>query len=130
MPQAYFEMEIKFKEIGSGQAEIVAPQILVDKEWRYVWVNEGEQKAIVQVEGADQELQAIEADPACRSLTDKRLSARKAAYPQPRLKQKYRPVEAGVSGSGEGGEQTLETFQTVRWKFYLIDVPILAEQHD
>lgn len=122
MPEAYFEVDIKFNETGGGRAEIAAPVALAGSKWGYVLVHEAEPKAIVRVEAGSKAHKAIAADPACRSLTDRRLEALKDAYPKPRLKQKYRRPPA----SEEVGERTLETFQTVRWKFYLIDVPVLA----
>ena len=129
MVTKYYEVDIKFKETGKGQAEIVVPKVLKDREWHYVQVHEGEQKAIIRVEAVTKEHEAITADEACRLLTDKRLSTLKESYPAPRLKQAYRPLEVGAGLSPEEikRERTLETFQQVRWKFYVIDVPVRPE---
>lgn len=132
MATKYYEVDLQFEATGAGQAEIVVPQVLADKEWHYVLVHDGEPKAIVQVEAGTQDHKTIGADAACRSLNKTQMTALKKKYPAPKLKQKYRLVEAGLTveeGEIEAmqGEPVLETFQTVRWRFYLIDVPVVAQ---
>lgn len=128
MAKKYYEVEIQFKETGTGEAEIVVPQVLADREWQYVLVHEGEPKAIVQVEAGAEDHKAIAADAACRSLTKKKMGELKKAYPAPKLKQKYRRVEVGLTAEEMEGEPILETLQTVRWRFYLIDIPVQTER--
>jgi hypothetical protein len=61
------------------------------------------------------------------------MEALKKSYPVPKLKQKYRsPSPAEMETSGEPfalddrGNRIIETWQTVRSGFYLIDVPVLT----
>ncbi len=125
-----YEVDFQFKETGTGQAEIVVPRILENTEWHFVQVNESEQKAIVQVEAMTEDHKAITADKACRQLTDKRLAALQQEYPQPRLKRRYPPNNlASAEGPVEKvAQSTLETVQQVRWKFHVIDVPIIETE--
>lgn len=126
MPTRYYEIDIQFQETGKGQAELIAPKLLADKEWGFVQLHEGEQKAIVQIEADVEEHKSIVADKAFRSLTNKQLAPLKKSYPVPRSKQRYHPVEmqTGVSPEEIGRDHTIETVQQVRWKFYVIDVQI------
>lgn len=128
MAKKTYEVEIKFKEAGAGQAEIVVPKVLKGSDWRYELVNGPEAKAIVQVEASTENHKAITADAACRSLSKKQTTVLKKTYPAPKLKRIYRELEFTLAPEETEGERILETFQTVRWRFHLIDIPIGAER--
>ena len=71
-------------------------------------------------------------------MTAKQLTTLQASYPKPKIKQKYR-MQSQIQEAGEtvpaaglfevdqAGNKIVDTFQTVRAGFYLIDVPV-AEQ--
>jgi hypothetical protein len=129
MAEKYYEVDIQFRETGTGQAEIIVPQVLTAKAWHYVQIHGDGQKALVEVDASDDEQAAIAADNAIRSLTKGQVTERQKAYPAPKLKRRYPERTAQLiaeEGKVEGatGAPVLETFQTVRWRFYLIDVPV------
>ena len=126
MATKYYEVDIKFVETGNGQAEIVMPKMLKDKAWRFVQVNEGAQTAIIQFEATTEEFKSVAKDETFSSITDKKLKPLQESYPKPRIKRRFRPIEIPNEVKPEEAKQerTIETIQQVRWKYYIIDVPV------
>jgi hypothetical protein len=100
-------------------------------------VNAGAKEAIVRVEAAKQVLSRLADADECRELSIKQAQALISTYQQPKLSRKYRkPPNLSHSPSGpeppvaRGGkpeddqEPVIETVQTVRSGFYLVDVPV------
>ena len=135
MPIAYFQVRLSVQPKGGGKAEFVPPSMLEGLHYLFVAVKDGGEEGIVKLEEPEAVLKKIEADKDCHKLTVKRLAALQKTYPQPKLKKQYRRrpqgQEAGeVMAMGElfavdgQGNRIIDTFQTVRSGFYLIDVPV------
>jgi hypothetical protein len=140
MPVAVFQVPLSVQPKGGGEAELVPPPIVQGLNFHFLLVKDGGGEGIIQVEGAEAQLKPVERDKACRKLSAKQLETLRASYPAPKLKQKFRlhpqaaegnPAEAGVGmvAVDEAGERIVETLQTVRAGFYLIDVPIAMPPH-
>jgi hypothetical protein len=99
-------------------------------------VRDGGEEGILRLEQTEAVLKEIAKEPNCKRLTAKQMEALRRTYPQPRLKKKYRErmlAEASAENRFAGdafavdnaGNRIIDTFQTVRSGFYLIDVPVL-----
>ena len=83
----------------------------------------------------------IEKEKGCKRLTARQVQAVRKSYAEPKLKEKFRMrsqvQRPGAPAEGEDlyeidekGNRVLDTFQTVRSGFYLIDVPVLSESDE
>jgi hypothetical protein len=137
MSVAFFQIPLSVQPKGGGEAELVPPQVLRDLNYAFVIVKEGGEKGIIRVEASEAILEEIQREQNCQRLALEQVETLQKSYPLPKLKHKYQPqrqtqaAEAQpVSGSDEvddQGKKIIDTFQTVRSGFYLIDVPVLAE---
>ena len=132
MAETYLRVSLGVQPTQGGAAELVPPPELAGVDFRYVVVKEGGEEGIVVVDGEPSLIARLQTAPAITKLTAGRLAAVRDGYPPPRLKQRYRlqtaaPVEEALSSpyatDGEG-KRVVDTLQTVRSGFYLIDVPV------
>lgn len=140
MAVAYFQIQLSVQPKSGGEAALIPPPVLQGLDYRFVIVKDGAEEGIAKLDGPDAALKQVEKDKACKKLTTKQVEALRASYPKPKIKKKYRAQpqleETGATkplvGSFEVDEagNEIDTFQTVRSGFYLIDVPISAESHD
>jgi hypothetical protein len=107
-------------------------------QYRFVIVKEGGEEGIVRIEAPDAVLETIERDEDCRKLTARRVEALKKEYPAPKLKKTYRMgLQEHEAGAGRPmdwlfavdaqGNRMLDTWQTIRSGFYLIDVLVAPD---
>ena len=138
MPIAFFQTQLSVRPTSGGQAQIVVPKALQGLDYHFVAVKDGGDEGIVQIEEPKATIEAVEQDPDCKKLTAKQVETARQSYPPPRLKKKFRvrtaPMEAGDSAVvteqfevDQHGNRVVDTFQTVRSGFYLIDVPVISE---
>jgi hypothetical protein len=138
MPAAFFQVRLSVQPKSGGEAELMPPQVLQGLDYQYVVVKEGGEEGIVKLDGPDSALKQVERDKDCKKLTPRQLEALRANYPKPKLKTKYRTQmqlqsmgEAlpmpGAFAVDEAGNKIVDTVQTVRSGFYLIDVPVLTQ---
>jgi hypothetical protein len=134
MPENYFQIQLSVKPKEKGEAELVPPKVLQDLNYSFVVVKEGGEEGIVNVDEPDEVIKKIEKDKNCKRLTAKQMETLQKSYPSPRIKRKYRMLPLLQAGKGseqfkvdDKGDRVVDTFQTVRSGFYLIDVPILAQ---
>ncbi len=137
MSVAFFQISLSVQPKG-GEAELVPPKVLQDLNYRFVIVKDGGEEGIVKLEESEAVLKKVEKDKDCKKLTKKQMEALQKKYPQPKLKQKYR-MRTQTEEQGETetvsepfevddkGNKIIDTFQTVRSGFYLIDVPIVSQ---
>jgi hypothetical protein len=130
--QAFFKVRLTIQPKG-GDAELVTPKVLEDVTWRFAVIKEGGEEGIVTVEGSNAAIANVAKDPACTKLTKDTLETALKAYPTPKLKKKFRPAPSGppdTVGGGpvpmdEKGNRIVDTVQSVRAGFYIIDVPVV-----
>src|SRR5262245_19465303 len=138
MASAYLQIQLSVQPQKHGEAVLVPPLVLKDVNYSFVIVKEGGTEAVVKVEEPDARLKQVEKDQYCKKLTAKQLETLQASYSKPKIKRKYRAqpqsetTEATKTAPGlfavdQIGNKIVDTFQTVRSGFYLIDVPILIE---
>lgn len=134
MPENYFKIPLSVEPKKGGLAEIVPPKILQDLNYVFVIVKDGGEEEIIKVEEPESVLKKIEMDKDCKRLTAKQMELLRKSYPTPKIKKKYRIRPQTSEAGGEGGERfelddkgnrIIDTFQTVRSGFYLIDVKVL-----
>ncbi|QZZ22014.1 hypothetical protein J5X98_06285 [Leptothermofonsia sichuanensis E412] len=132
MTTAFFQVQLSVQPKEGGEAELVLPEVLQGLNYQFVLVKDGAQEGIVKLDVSGAELKTVEQDKHCKKLSSTELESLKNKYPAPRLKQRYRPLPEPEAAEGEQsaiddqGNQTIETLQTVRSGFYLIDVPVLS----
>jgi hypothetical protein len=136
MPVAFFQVKLSIKPIGGGQANLVVPKVLRDQHYHFVVVKDGGEEAIIQLDASKDTLDDIGKDKACTKLTAKQADTLRESYPPARLKQLFRTAapsadEAGVQSAAEfaaddQGHRIVDSIQTVRSGFYLIDVPVVG----
>ncbi len=132
MAVAFFQVQLSVKPKEAGEAELVLPEIAKNLNYQFVVVKEGGNEGIIKLEAAEEKLKEIEKESRnFKKLTESELETLKKSYPAPKLKQKYRsisPEEAETSSEpfalDDRGNRIINTWQTVRSGFYLIDVPI------
>lgn len=124
MPAAYFQIQLSVQPKSGGEAALIPPPVLQGLDYRFVIVKDGAEEGIAKLDGPDAALKRVAKDKGCKKLTTKQIKTLRARYPKPKIKTKYRAQPQ------EAGNKAVDTFQTVRSGFYLIDVPILAESHD
>jgi len=130
MPVAFFQTRLSLQTAG-GQAQLLVPEALSDLDYQFV-IAKDSTEAIVRVEAPAKTLEQIAADEACTRLSPKEAEKLRASYPPPQLKQRYRlasPDDTGVEhyALDAQGSPLVETLQTVRVDFYLIDIPLTPE---
>jgi hypothetical protein len=127
----YFQVPLAVRPTGGGNAELVPPEALRGLTYRFVVVKDGGDEAIVDVDASTEALAEIARDKRCRRLSESKAKARRAEYPTPRLKniQRGPSVNAGdpppaAPEAADAERPVVETVQTVRHGFFLIDVPL------
>jgi hypothetical protein len=138
MPEGVFQVRLAVEPKDHGEAALVPPGALADVKFSYVVVKEGGEEAIVKVSASSEIMKKLEQRKDCKRLTPRQTEQLRTEYPAPRIKKKYRmpsrtsdradaePIGKGFEMDGEG-KGIVDTFQTVRSGFYLIDVPISDE---
>jgi len=136
MPAQFFKIPLSVEPKGGGEAKLVTPKILQDLSYRFVLVKDGGTEGIIQLEESEEILAKIAKNKTCQKLPPQQLEKLKNSYPKPKLKQKYRlrvqsreeeETEAStdeIYEVDEQGNRIIDTFQTVRSGFYLIDVQV------
>lgn len=135
MPTAFFQVPLSVQPKEGGEAGFVLPQALQDLLYRFVIVKEGGEEGIIRIEGTNTILKQVEKEKGCKKLTAKQMEAVRKTYQQPRIKKKYREristeeLDEDVIVGDEfevdkDGNRIVDTFQTVRVGFYLIDIPV------
>ncbi len=135
MPVQFFKVPLSVQPKGGGEAEFVPPKVLQELSYRFLIVKDGAAEAIIEIEESEAVLETIEKAQDCQKLSEAQMKELKDTYPKPKLKQKYRlrvqtqegeeaeaPAEAYEVD--EQGNKIVDTFQTVRAGFYLIDLPV------
>jgi len=135
MSVAFYQVALSVRPKG-GEAEFVLPPALHDLNQQFVVIKEGGAEGIVRVEASAEALARVDQDNQCTKLTVDQVELLKKSYPSPKLKRKYRSHPAMMAArEGEptsvlptvdaANRRTVETLQTVRSGFYLIDVPVI-----
>lgn len=138
MPSAFFRVRLSVRPKGGGEAELVPPDVLQDLHYRFVIVKEGGEEGIVRIEEPEAVLETIEQDKDCDKLTVEQMEALQKEYPAPKLKKKYRMgLQEHEAGEGRPmdwlfavdaqGNRILDTWQTIRSGFYLIDLLVASD---
>ena len=137
MAIASFRIQLSVQPRAGGAAELVVPDVLQGVNYQFIIVKEGGEEGIVRVEASAADLEKIEKDRDCEKLTGPQMKRLKnSSYPTPKLKQKYRlQTEAKSETEGisepfvvdEEGNRVVDTWQTVRCGFYLINVLVLTQ---
>jgi hypothetical protein len=136
MAVAYFQVSLSVQPKEKGQARLVPPSIMAEHDHQYIIVKDGGKEGIVKLEAPTGVIKEIQKDKDCKKLTTRQMQQLKKSYPSPKLKKKYRVQEqrpdvdeAVTVGGGPvvdaTGSPIVDTFQTVRAGFYMIDVPVM-----
>ncbi len=137
MPIAFFQVNLSVQPKYGGEAEFFLPEALKDLPCHFVIIKDDGEEGIVKIEQSDAILKEVGKEKSCKKLTAKQMETLRRTYPQPRLKKKYReriPTEESNESEpiddefevDNDGNRIIDTFQTVRSGFYLIDVPVSA----
>lgn len=129
MAIAYFQVQLSVQPTEGGEAQLVLPKVLDALEHQFILVKEGGEEGLIQVEASTAELRKVERDKHCKKLSKVDLDALKKSYPIPKLKQRFHPLpesEVRESETVDLDNRPIDTLQTVRSGFYLIDVPIVT----
>ena len=129
MATAYFKIKLSL-DTKAGKARLVPPKLLKDIDFGYVLVKEGGSEAIVKVDATSDAIKKIDNNKDFEKLTPKQMEAAIKNYPIAKKKRLYRPakVEAGaepqtgIYQKDEKGNLIVDTVQTVRSGYHLIDV--------
>lgn len=133
----YFQVALTVQPKKSGSAELVPPKALQGIPFDFIIVKGDGSEGIIRVEAAEATIKKIEADSQCKKLTDKQVESIRKSYPAPKLKQKFRLRDQADINPGKPddqyvldakGNKIVDTFQTVRSGFYLIDVPVTGAE--
>lgn len=139
MAVAYFQVDLSVRPAGDGGAAFVIPKVLQTQNYQFVLVKEGGAEGVVEIEASAAEIKKVDADKKCKKVSKKQAEKIIKDYPAPRLKKKYRQsIEAGKTKTAvehltepfeidKNGKRTIDTFQTVRSDFYLIDIPVILK---
>ncbi len=134
MSQTYFKVPLSLSVKPKGEAELLPPDILTGLDFNFIQVKENGEEAIVTLAATDPTLQQVEETPECVKLTLAQAQNLKDQYQSPRIKQKYRPATVNPAEpeqenqpfeTDQQGNRIIDTYQTVRSGFYLIDTPIV-----
>lgn len=137
MAIAYLHVRLTVQPTRGGDAELVLPDALQGLDPHFVVVNEGGQEGILQVDAPKAILKKIAQDDRCTLLSLEDMNDLRKGYPPPKIKQRYRAAlflstgaEAGATQGSFAldaeGNRIVDTYQTVRSGFYLIDVLVVA----
>jgi hypothetical protein len=141
MPVSFFKVPLTIAPKPGGTAEIIIPEILKNFTYHFVIVKEGAEEGIVRVEASESELEHITNIEHCVKLEPEQLKALYESYPPPKFKQQFQarqPIASSTESDApsvpttpdgqfeidETGNPIVQTLQTVRSGFYLIDIPI------
>jgi len=134
MAVAFFQVQLSVQPKEGGEAELVLPKVLHELPYQFVAVKDGGEEGIIKLDTSEGNLKKLEKEKSCKKLTEPEMEALNKSYPAPKLKQKYRlpsPEEVETSSEpfalDDRGNRILETWQTVRSGFYLIDIPVLTQ---
>jgi hypothetical protein len=130
MTVTYFQVQLSIKPKEQGEAELILPEVSPETSYKFVIVKEGGEEGIIKVEDSEENIQKLAKNENCKKLTQSEMETLKESYPTPKLKQKYRlPTQAETEPSvvDQQGDRLIDTWQTVRSGFYLIDVPVLTQ---
>jgi hypothetical protein len=134
MAVAFFQVQLSVQPKEAGEAELVLPKVLHELPYQFVAVKDGCEEGIIKLDTSESNLKKLEKEKSCKKLTEPQMAALNKSYPVPKFKQKYRspsPEEVETSSEpfalDDRGNRILETWQTVRSGFYLIDVPVLNQ---
>jgi hypothetical protein len=135
MPVVYYQARLKVQPTTSGNAELAVPKALRNLNYHFVLVKDGGEEGIVAVDEPKAALDTIGEDKALTRLTPKQADTLRQSYPPPRLKQRFRqdtaasdePAPAEQFALDDKGKRIVDTVQTVRSGFYLIDVPVVPD---
>ncbi len=141
MAVAFFQVQLSVKPKEGGAAELVLPDVLQGLNYQFVMVKEGGEEAIIRLEASTTDLKKMEKENNCQHLTESQMRTLKESYPAPKLKQKYRLRTQSQEGGeletvnqafaiDEQGNRIVDSLQTVRAGFYLIDVPVLTTENN
>src|SRR5262249_30083489 len=99
--------------------------------YAFVIVRNGGTEGVVRVEGEDSALQALGNDPSCRRIDEDQLRSLREEYQPIRTKQRFQPDPTSPGRVAtlldKDGNPVIETVQTVRAGFYMIDVPLASQ---
>ena len=137
MPVEFFQVPLSIQPKARGEAELVPPKVLKNLNYQFVIIKEGGEEGVIQIDVPQKVLTELEKDKTCQKLTTAQLEELKKTYQAPKLKQKYRfhlqsqqeqerAVAAELYELDEQGARIIDTFQTFRSGFYLIDVPVIT----
>lgn len=138
MPEKFFQITLSVDPKSEGNAELVSPEVLQGLNYHFVIVKDGRDEGIISIDEPDAVLKEVEEDKDCNMLTVKQMKTLQKNYPAPKIKKIYRkrtqvlePGEIETTGDefevDENGNRIIDTFQTVRSGFYLIDVPVIEQ---
>jgi hypothetical protein len=130
MAVAFFQVQLSIQPKEHGEAELILPKAFPEINHQFIIVKEGGEEGIIKIETSEANLKKLENNESCKKLTESEMKALKESYPNPKLKQKYRfPTQAESEPFvvDQQGERLIDTWQTVRSGFYLIDVPVLTQ---
>jgi hypothetical protein len=134
MPAAFFQVRLSVQPSSGGEAELILPGVLQGLNYRFVIVKEGGEEGIIKLEEPDAVIEKVEN--ACKKLAENQVETLQGSYPKPKIKKKFR-MRAQTQGPGaigmipenfevdDQGNRLVDSIQTVRSGFYLIDVPVL-----
>jgi hypothetical protein len=140
MVEVFFQVRLTVEPKSDGDAALVPPDGLAGIDFSYVAVKDGGEEAIIRLSPTPGVMQALERRKEFTRLAPKRREQLRASYSAPRIKKQLR-MRSNTSDLKPGGNppkerfeldyhgnQIVDTFQTVRSGFYLIDVPIIGEE--
>ncbi|TFH47362.1 MAG: hypothetical protein E4G94_00260 [ANME-2 cluster archaeon] len=139
MSENFFQITLSIEPKSEGNAELVSPKVLHGLNYHFVIVKDGGDEGIIRIDEHDAVLKEVKGDKDCKELTAKQMKTLYKSYPAPKIKKIYRKrnqilghgeVETAVEEFevDEKGNRFIDTVQTVRSGFYLIDVPVLEQQ--
>ncbi len=136
MPVKFFKVPLSVNSKGGGETTLVPPEILKNLGYQFVIVRDDGAEGIIQLEASDPVIEEVTANQDFQPLTEDQMQELKVSYLPPKLKQKYRfrseilEAESEIPGESyefnEQGERIIDTVQTVRVGFHLIDVPVVS----
>jgi hypothetical protein len=135
MASAYFQVKLTVSPCDGGDAKLLLPSVFGAAGVEFLAVRDGAEEGIVRADAPDAVLDGLDSAPDVRRLSERQLDAVKRSYPPMKLKRKYRlrrpMAPGGAIAAGADlyeldaqGRPVVDTWQTVRSGFYLIDVPV------
>ena len=139
MAVAYYQIDLSVRPAADGGGAFVIPKVLQTQDYQFILVKDGGKEAVIKMEASSTEIKKVAKDNKCKKVTKTQATKILKDYPAPRLKMKYRQtmitekteddVERMIENfeTDKKGKRILDTIQTVRSGFYLIDVPVRAK---